>query len=102
VLLKEVSKTEGATKKRKDLSSRSPPFITVGNRRPVPSRYPHSQSDWEKPHEQRDYTAFESTAKNKTTKELQPQHRPMTEADERIGSDATHARNLLENKTDCA
>jgi hypothetical protein len=29
-------------------------------------------------------------------------HGPMTEADERIGSDATHARNLLENKTDCA
>jgi hypothetical protein len=58
---------------------------------------PLSKSD-----EQRDYNAFECTAKNKTTKELQPPHRPMTEADERIGSDETHARNFLENKTDCA
>jgi hypothetical protein len=89
-------------KKRNDLSSRSPPLIAVGNRHPVPSHDAHRQSDWEKPDKYWYYSASDFAAKNKAANEPRPLHGPMTEADERIGSDATHARNLLENKTDCA
>jgi hypothetical protein len=66
VLLEKVSKTEGAIKKRNDLSSRSPPVVSVWDRRPVPSHDAQSQNDWEKRNEYRDYSAFDSAAKNKT------------------------------------
>ena len=90
MLLEKIGEPESALKKRDDLSSGRPPFVAIGDRSPVPSYYPHGQSDWEEPDEYRDYKASDSAIENKATNPLRSLYHPNTKTDEKIDSDAIH------------
>jgi hypothetical protein len=90
MLLEEIGEPQRAMKKRDDLSSWSPPVVGVRNRGPIPPHYPLSQSDWEKPYENRDCEAPDFAAENKTTNQLRVLNHPATEARGQVGSDSTH------------